>query len=131
MSMEYWNWLDLELKIPEFAIFRAFNGADLIRLFVKIKEGISEREELNYGWNWKAFGEFYQDLTNFNEKVEKVKDLNSGEKALRYSSGSNRIQVTFYFSKENWTLFYAFMRKVYLLFSEQRQEFEQKFKKGD
>lgn len=127
MSVEYWSWLFLECRISQFAIFRAYNGADLIRLDIKIKEGITERQSLEYGWSWPVFEEFCQSLTDFNRKVKKTDFKN---KYLQYSSGTNSIQINFYFSKENWISFYEFISKVYREFDEQRKEFQEKFKKG-
>lgn len=126
MNIEYWNWLFLECRIPQFGVFRAYNGQNLIRLDIKIKEGITERQSLEFGWNWPTFKEFYQSLTDFSEKVKKSDFKN---KYLQYSSGSEQIQINFYFSKQNWILFYEWIKKVYQEFSEQRSEFERKFKR--
>lgn len=124
MAIEYWSWQDIELKIPQFGVFRLYNGQDLIRLDIKIKEGITERESLEYGWNWKTFGEFYQSLKDFNEKAKKTDFKN---KYLQYSSGTNSIQISFYFSKQNWNLFYNFIDQAYREFAEQRKVFQERF----
>jgi len=124
MRQEYWNWLNLELKIPQFAIFRIFNGVNLIRLFVKIKEEVASREELNFSWNWKTFEESYHSLIDFDKKIKKV---DFKDRYILYSSGSELIQIKFYFSKENWKLFFDFIKRSFEQFSEQRREFKQKF----
>lgn len=124
MTIEYWNWLESELKIPQFAIFRAYNGENLIRLDIKVKEGISERQSLEYGFNWPAFQKFVESLEDFSEKVKKSDFKN---RYLQYNSGSDLIQIHFYFSKENWDLFYEFIKKVFYEFAEQRSEFERKY----
>jgi len=127
MNIEYWNWRDLECRIAGFAVFRAYNGEDLIRLDVKIREEVSSRESLEYCWDWPTFKEFYQSVEAFNRKVKKTADFRG--KYFRFSSGTDLISVAFYFSRENWSLFFDFIKGIYFQFAEQREEFEQKFGK--